>query len=116
MEGVGTWGTYHLLSQTIDEEVWCAVEDNQIVGAIGPLTKGLDPWQNAIWWPPYWGVHYQARQKGWGKKLWNIARQRMFEAGAKYILVRNAKNSPAAAFYQAAGLQLLEEVTIRYYN
>lgn len=88
----------------------CAVEKDKIIGAIGPLEILNDAWNNKWLAPPYFGVKKDFRSKGYGKKLWKTAMSFAHQKGAKYTLVQNEPDSPAAKFYEKQGLKKAAKV------
>jgi GNAT superfamily N-acetyltransferase len=84
--------------------VICAVAENQIVGAIGPIDVAYDAWGDKWLLPPYFGVRKKFRSLGYGEKLWKTAMNAARREGALYTLVQNQPGSPAAQFYEKNGL------------
>ncbi|MEA1937469.1 MAG: GNAT family N-acetyltransferase [Patescibacteria group bacterium] len=88
----------------------CAVLKNKIVGAIGPLDLSKDIWNVPFLFPPHFGVAERMRKTGIGKKLWQAAMSFAYQKGAKYTLVQNTPNSPAARFYEKQGLSKADKI------
>jgi len=83
--------------------VYCAIEDGAIIGAIGPVEATEDAWGTKFFAPPFFGVISSKRKQGIGGRIWRAAEEKAIDLGAKYTLVQNDPDSPAAIFYQSAG-------------
>jgi GNAT superfamily N-acetyltransferase len=84
----------------------CAVRDDQVIGAIGPLDMSVDIYGITFLHPPYFGVLKQSQRSGIGTKLWRSAIDYAFWKGARYTIVQNTPDSPAAKFYDNTGLEI----------
>jgi len=87
----------------------CAVEQGEIIGAIGPLDISKDAWGTLWLLPPYFGIKKKARREGYGSKLWQAAMNFAHQRGAQYTLVQSRADSPAARFYEKQGLTKTSE-------
>lgn len=99
------WNEYLKKEKKI-RPIICALKDNRIVGAIGPLTICIDYFGNKFLQPPFFGVLKAYKRSGFGKKLWLSASDYAAQNGAKYTLVQNTPNSPAGKFYENQGLEV----------
>ncbi len=88
----------------------CAIKNNKIIGAIGPIYVLKDPWNNS-WLPsPYFGVKSKFRNQGYGTKLWKAMMRLAYQKKAKYIILETKKNSIADYFYKKQGLKKKKEL------
>jgi len=88
----------------------CAVEKDEIVGAIGPLEVLGDAWDNKWLAPPYFGVKKNFRRAGYGERLWGAAMSLAYQGGAKYTLLQSEPSFPSSRFYEKQGLKKEAEV------
>ncbi len=101
---------FSFLAKNIDEgtehpsSVICAVTEDKIIGAIGPVDVAYDGWGDKWLLPSYFGVSKKFRSLGYGEKLWETAMDIARRKGALYTLVQNKFGSPAAKFYEKTGL------------
>ena len=97
------WKMFILKNKKL-KPIICAVVDNKIIGAIGPLDIIRDSEGKMFLLPPNFGILKKNRKHGIGSSLWRSAMYFAFQKGAKYTLVQNIPNSPAAKFYENCGL------------
>lgn len=90
-----------------DGPVLVRVEDQRIVGAIGPMAIMLDATGTRIQLPQYFAVHPRYRRRGHGRALWRAAMAWGAENGAKYKVLQAASGSVSELFYMSEGLSTL---------
>ncbi|MBA9001578.1 GNAT family N-acetyltransferase [Thermomonospora cellulosilytica] len=90
-----------------DGPVLVAVEDQRIVGAIGPLSTMTDATGRRHQPPQYFAVHPAHRGQGHGRALWQAAMTWALRNGAAYKILQAATGSPAERLYQSEGLTTL---------
>lgn len=90
-----------------DGDILVSVENNVIIGAIGPLKTMQDAIGRSTIFPPYFGVLKSARNKGIGTSLWNAALSWAKDRGTEYIILQAEHRSPAEYFYHKMGLKEL---------
>ena len=83
------------------------VENDDIVGAIGPLNILEDSLGVKRLLPSYFIVSPHHRKQGIGTCLWNAMRSWAIDNGAGYTVLQAELNGAAAQFYNANGLQEL---------
>jgi hypothetical protein len=88
----------------------CAITNKRIIGAIGPLDIKKDVYGIPFLLPPNFGVLENERGRGIGENLWKEAMNYAFRKKAKYTLVQNVPDSPAAKFYESQGLLNMNSV------
>jgi len=66
------WSNF-LSRQNRHYPIFCAIENQKIIGAIGPLEIMKDPWDNSFLAPPYFGVKSGFRGENYGTFLWKAA-------------------------------------------
>ena len=90
-----------------DGPILVAVEDDRIVGALGPLT--ILPDRNGVpaQPPQYFAVHPAYRGHGHGRKLWRASMAWGHASGAAYKILQVACGSPAEQLYLSEGLQTI---------
>jgi len=98
---------------SIDAPVLVAVEDNRVVGAIGPMQTMPDPAGTPRLLPPYFGVLPEARRRGHGRALWHAAIHWAAAHGAAYLLVQTEIGGPSETLYLSEGLTTLGYVYTR---
>jgi len=86
--------------------VLCAMCDERIVGAFGPLDVQNDIFNASSLASAYFGVLSEYRGRGYAKKLWETALAWASQEDATYCLVQSPKDSPAAKFYEKSGLEV----------
>jgi ribosomal protein S18 acetylase RimI-like enzyme len=90
-----------------DGPILVRVEDQRIVGAIGPMGTLLDATGTRIQLPQYFAVHPYYRRRGHGRALWRAAMAWGAENGAKYKVLQAASGSVSELFYLSEGLSTL---------
>lgn len=90
-----------------DGPILVRVEDQRIVGAIGPLGTLLDATGTRIQLPQYFAVHPHYRRRGHGAALWRAAMAWGAENGATYQVLQAASGSVSELFYRSEGLSTL---------
>lgn len=83
------------------------VEDQRIVGAIGPMGTLLDATGTRIQLPQYFAVHPHYRRRGHGAALWRAAMAWGAQNGSKYKVLQAASGSASELFYLSEGLSTL---------
>lgn len=86
------------------DSIVCAVDNNKIIGAIGPLNIEKDAFGTCQLFPPNFGITKKMRRLGTGEALWKSAMSYAFKKGVEYSLVQNASGSSASRFYKKQGL------------
>ena len=96
-----------MLAGQADGPVLVVVDDDRIVGAIGPLGTLPDA-KGALTQPPqYFAVHPDYRGRGHGRTLWRAAMAWGRVSGAAYKVLQAASGSPAERLYLSEGLETL---------
>lgn len=90
-----------------DGPILVAVDDQRIVGAIGPLGILLDASGARTQPPQYFAVHPGYRNRGHGRALWQAAMAWNVENGAEYKVLQAASGSAAELLYMSEGLSTL---------
>ena len=93
-----------ILKNKIKKPIFCAIKNNKIIGAIGPLNIFKDKYGINFFSISYFGVKKEFRKHGIGNKLWKRAMDYFYLNNFKYILVQNTPESPAIKFYKKQGL------------
>ncbi|MGQ0779116.1 MAG: GNAT family N-acetyltransferase [Pseudonocardiales bacterium] len=96
-----------------DGPILVAVDDQRIVGAIGPLGILLDATGTPTQPPQYFAVHPHYRNRGHGRALWRAAMAWGAENGVKYKVLQAASGSAAELLYLSEGLSTLGFVCSR---
>jgi GNAT superfamily N-acetyltransferase len=90
-----------------DGPILVTVDDQRIVGAIGPLEILLDASGARTQPPQYFAVHPDYRNRGHGRALWQAAMAWSAENGAEYKVLQAASGSAAELLYMSEGLSTL---------
>ena len=90
-----------------DGPILVAVEDERIVGAIGPLSTLTDASGYCIVPPQYFAIHPAYRRRGHGRSLWRASMAWGREHGAVCKILQTEVSSPAERLYLAEGLETL---------
>lgn len=90
-----------------DGPVLVTVEDDRIVGALGPLATITDSNGTRLQTPQYFAVHPDYRGNGHGRALWRASMNWGATNGATYKILQAAKGSPAERLYLSEGLESL---------
>lgn len=96
-----------------DGPILVTVDDQRIVGAIGPLGILLDASGTRTQPPQYFAVHPDYRNRGRGRALWQAAMAWSVENGAEYKVLQAASGSAAELLYMSEGLSTLGFVCSR---
>jgi len=91
----------------IDAPVLVAVDDDWVVGAIGPMQTMPDPTGAARLLPQYFGVLPEARGGGHGRALWRAAMHWGAANGAAYQLLQTELGGASERLCLAEGLTTL---------
>lgn|GEM_PF-1108529 len=81
----------------------CFIEDERIVGLIGPMDTLADHTGKRFLCPPYFAVSASYRRRGIGTTLWQKAMDYANKHNARYLLLQTESNTPADSFYQSVG-------------
>ncbi|MQS11996.1 GNAT family N-acetyltransferase [Streptomyces kaniharaensis] len=84
--------------------VLVAVQDERVVGAIGPMETMADPIGRRRLLPQYFGVLPEHRGLGLGRLLWRSAMHWGKECGADYQLLQTAAGGASDRLCQSEGL------------
>lgn len=96
-----------------DGPVLVGVEDQRIVGAIGPMSTLTDA-DGATYQPPqYFAVHPDFRGRGHGRELWRAAMAWGRIYGAEYKILQASAGSAAERLYLSEGLKTVGFVCIQ---
>ncbi len=90
-----------------DGPILVTVEDDQIVGALGPLAVLRDRNGARYQAPQYFSVIPARRGRGHGHSLWNASISWGQANGAAYKILQAPTGSPAEQLYLSEGLQTL---------
>jgi GNAT superfamily N-acetyltransferase len=91
--------------------VLVAVDDDRVVGAIGPMQTMSDPVGASRLLPQYFGVLPEARGHGHGRALWRAAMRWGAANGADYQLLQTEIGGASECLCLAEGLHTLGFVT-----
>ncbi|WP_395107587.1 GNAT family N-acetyltransferase [Actinomadura sp. SCN-SB] len=83
------------------------VQDQRIVGALGPLSLMPGPDGRRMQPPAYFAVHPAYRGQGHGRRLWRASMAWGRHHGADVKILQAAMGSAAAGLYATEGLQTL---------
>ena len=84
-----------------------AVDDERIVGALGPLTTLTDAVGTRMVPPQYYAVHPGYQRRGHGRALWRTSMAWGREHGAAYKVLQAETGAAAERLYRAEGLRTL---------
>jgi GNAT superfamily N-acetyltransferase len=87
--------------------VLVAIDDDRIVGAVGPLSVMTDAAGQRTVPPQYFAVLPGYRRKGHGRALWHAAMAWGHASSAAYKVLQARVGTPAERFYQSEGLSTL---------
>jgi GNAT superfamily N-acetyltransferase len=90
-----------------DGPVLVAIQDNRIVGALGPLVTLPDRDGIRLQPPLYFAVHPAYRSQGHGRALWRASMAWARSHGAAYKILQAVTGSPAEQLYLSEGLHTL---------
>jgi GNAT superfamily N-acetyltransferase len=90
-----------------DGPVLVCVDEDQIVGAVGPLSVMTDAAGRRFVPPQYFAVHPACRRRGHGLALWRAAMAWGCASGADYKVLQAQAGAPAERFYDDVGLSTL---------
>jgi GNAT superfamily N-acetyltransferase len=90
-----------------DGPVLVSVDEDRIVGGVGPLAVMIDAAGRRFVPPQYFAVHPDYRRAGHGRALWHAAVAWGYASGADYKVLQARADAPAERFYQAEGLSTL---------
>jgi GNAT superfamily N-acetyltransferase len=90
-----------------DGPVLVSVDEDRIVGAVGPLSVMTDAAGRRFVPPQYFAVHPAYRRRGHGRALWDAAMAWGSAIGAEYKVLQAQAGAPAERFYHAQGLSTL---------
>jgi GNAT superfamily N-acetyltransferase len=90
-----------------DGPILVAVEDQRIVGAVGPLATLADATGTLTVPPQYYAVHPDYRRRGHGRALWRAAMAWGRDHGAAYKILQAQVGTAAERLYRSEGLQTL---------
>lgn len=90
-----------------DGPILVTVEDDQIVGALGPLAILHDRNGVRLQPPQYFAVHPDHRGRGHGRALWRASMAWGQANSAEYKILQASSGSPAEQLYLSEGLQTL---------
>ncbi|MFD0857329.1 GNAT family N-acetyltransferase [Actinomadura adrarensis] len=96
-----------------DGPVLVAVDDDRIVGAVGPLTTLTDAVGVRMVPPQYYAVHPDYRRRGHGRALWKAALAWGLQHGAAYKVLQAQTGAPAEYLYLSEGLATLGFINTR---
>ncbi|MGH3889361.1 MAG: GNAT family N-acetyltransferase [Pseudonocardiaceae bacterium] len=96
-----------------DGPILVRVEDQRVVGAVGPLGTLLDSTGTRMQPPQYFAVHPHYRRRGHGRALWRAAMAWGADNGAKYKVLQAAAGSASEVLYMSEGLATLGFVCSR---
>ncbi|RSD10272.1 GNAT family N-acetyltransferase [Amycolatopsis eburnea] len=91
----------------VDGPILVAVDDDVIVGAIGPLTVMPDRAGTLTLLPQYFGVAPRHRGRGHGRALWRSGSAWGARHGARYQLLQAAVRGPSERLFRSEGLTTL---------
>lgn len=91
----------------VDGPILVAVDDGQILGAIGPLATMADRDGAPTLLPQYFGVAPSRRGRGHGRALWRAASTWGADHGARYQLLQAAAGQPSERLFCSEGLATL---------
>jgi GNAT superfamily N-acetyltransferase len=90
-----------------DGPILVTVEDQHIVGAVGPLGTLVDAAGTRMQPPQYFAVHPDYRHRGHGRALWRAAIAWGAEHGAEYKVLQAVSGSAAELLYLSEGMSTL---------
>ena len=96
-----------VMAGTGDGPVLVSVDEDRIVGAVGPLSVMTDAAGRRFVPPQYFAVHPAYRRRGHGRALWDAAMAWGSAIGAEYKVLQAQAGAPAEQFYHAQGLSTL---------
>jgi len=101
----------NIINENINpDSIICAVDNDKIIGAIGPLDIEKDAFGVHQLFPPNFGITKKMRRLGIGEALWKSAMSFASKKGAIYSLVQNVSDSSASRFYEKQGLTNLGKI------
>jgi GNAT superfamily N-acetyltransferase len=97
---------------TVTGPILVALDEDGIVGAVGPLSVMTDAIGQRTVPPQYFAVHPGYRRKGYGRALWRASTTRGEAMGAAYKVLNAQVGAAAERFYESEGLTTLGYVCI----
>ena len=88
----------------LDGPILTAVDEDRVVGAIGPLNTLPDPHGQPVLLPQYFGVLPEHRGRGHGRALWRAATEWAERNRAAYQLLQTATGQVSDRLFLSEGL------------